>query len=249
MSAVGLDNKKEHFGYHANSREEPDYSKPMTKEELIDLYWAVSDDEPTMLADIYKNFHLFDRVEFIIFENRLCSAILLTRSFEKELDNLIIKLRKHFDFQIKNSPGWKAELDMSHHASLEVIEDSFLISIGSTIVTAVAALEGLLVDLHPSDQELPSGLYDLLEGFLDRHKDKLSKSKRKHIRGVGLVIGKRRNTFAHVLDGSYWENDQSIKKMFTKENMEDTLFKVCEIAVVLDKALESSSARKTFERL
>ena len=48
-------------------------------------------------------------------------------------------------------------------------------------------------------------------------------------------MANRRNMFAHMLTGSYFDKDKSAAPMFTPETMDDTLYAVGTIAVLMEK--------------
>lgn len=98
---------------------------------------------------------------------------------------------------------------------------------------AVAALESLLIDLTPDSEPKPRGLHRLLLAFLRRYR--VLKSRSEHITEMELSVGRRRNAFAHTLTGSYFANDRSLQAMFTPETMEDTLYTVGKIAVLMEE--------------
>lgn len=52
--------------FHADDRGDPDLSRPMSQLEHVETYWAIADDHPESLADLYLNSHDFDRIEFIL---------------------------------------------------------------------------------------------------------------------------------------------------------------------------------------
>ena len=110
---------------------------------------------------------------------------------------------------------------------------------GTATVAAVAALESLLIDLVPDGQDAPSGLHDLLTGFLDTH-GRLSRSKRRSLIGKELKIGKRRNQFAHALMGSYFDQSNASSGMFTEEALEETFHLVALLAIEIEKLQRDS---------
>jgi len=207
--------------------------RPMTKEEMIAAYGAMADDDPTVLADLYIDFHDFDQIEFLIFKDRLSSAVLVSKSAKRGIDALMSK----FEAQRKDGsylvPGWEAESGDVFSGAIGVTEDAYRLLIGATILTAVAALESLLIDLTPDSERKTQGLYLLLQAFLRRYR--VSASVGATITEMGRQVGKRRNTFAHSLTGSYWETDHSIAAMFTLETMQDTLYAVGKIAVQIEE--------------
>ena len=207
--------------------------RPMTKEEMIAAYEAMADDDPTVLADLYIDFHDFSQIEFLIFKDRLSSAVLISKSAERGIDALMSK----FEAQRKDGsyllPGWETESGDAFSEAVHVTEDAYGLLIGATILTAVAALESLLIDLTPDPEPKIRGLYRLLQAFLRRYR--VSGSLEETITEMGRQVGQRRNTFAHSLTGSYWETDPSIAAMFTPETMQDTLYAVGDIAVQIEE--------------
>lgn len=226
--------------YHATEDGNPDLSNPMTKSEVIELYWATQEDDPSSASSLYLDFHQFDTIEFHIFSDRLSSAILVYRSTRAQLESMREKL-----LQVKQSgkhrvPGWEGESDMVMDENLGILEDSYIIAAGAATVTAVAALEALLIDLAPDSNGAPSGLHALLTRFLDVHGGKLSRSNRKSIIGKELKIGKRRNQFAHALTGSYFDQSNTSAHMFTEEALEETFYLVASLAIEIERLQRSN---------
>jgi hypothetical protein len=126
---------------------------------------------------------------------------------------------------------------MSLEESLGTAEDAYRISIGATIVTAVAALETLLIDLTPDSAPKPRGLSKLLWAFLKRYK--VPQPQAQEIAKLVQKVSKRRNMFAHTLTGSYFNRDTSVADMFTPEAMEDTLYTVGKIAVQIVEIVQA----------
>lgn len=220
--------------YHAAEDGNPDFLHPMTKSEVVELYWATQEDEPSWASSLYLDFHQFDTIEYLIFSNRLSSAILVYRSARDQLR----EMRENF-LKVKQSgkhrvPGWEGESDMAMDENLGVLDDAYIIAAGAATVTAVAALESLLIDLVPDGQNAPSGLHNLLTEFLDTH-GHLSRSKRRSLIGKELKIGKRRNQFAHALTGSYFDQSNTSSSMFTDEALEETFYLVGSLAVEIEK--------------
>lgn len=110
----------------------------MTKEENIAAYGAMADDDPTVLADLYIDFHDFSQIEFLIFKDRLSSAVLISKSAKRGIDALMSK----FEAQRKDGsylvPGWEAESGDVFSQTVGVTEDAYRLMIGATILTAVA---------------------------------------------------------------------------------------------------------------
>ena len=53
-----------------------------------------------------------------------------------------------------------------------------------------------------------------------------------------------RNTFAHSLTGSYWETDESIAAMFTTEAMEDSLYIVGAMAILIEEIVTARATKE-----
>jgi|SRR5215471_226394 len=218
--------------YYTAVNEDLDDLRPMTREETIEAYRQIIEEEPQALADLYIDFYDFRQIEFLIFKNRLSSAVLIANSAEHGIGQLASKLETREQDGSYIVPGWEAESGDVLSESLGVTNDARNISIGATIVTAVAALEALLIDLAPKSEPRPKGLYQLLQAFLRRYAVLAAKTE---IMEMGKKVRDRRNTFAHSLTGSYWETDPSIAAMFTPETMEDTLYTVGRIAVLMEE--------------
>src|SRR5437879_6535594 len=116
----------------------------MSKKECIEFYWQTADEEPSLLADLYLDFYDFSRVEFLIFKDRLSSAILVSNATKKTIAEMESKFKAQQKSGSHRVPGWELESDMVLEENLGIIENTYRISMGATIVTAVAALESLL---------------------------------------------------------------------------------------------------------
>jgi hypothetical protein len=225
-------NKDVRYAYfHADKDGNP--GRPMNKKESIEFYWQTADEDPSLLADLYLDFYTFSRVEFLIFRDRLSSAILVSNAAKKTIAEMESKFKAQQQSGSHLILGWEGESDLALEEKLGIIEETYRISIGATIVTAVVALESLLIDLTPGSGPKPKGLHRLLLAFLKRYK--VSKSRLEHITEMGLKVGRRRNIFAHTLTGSYFANDKSPQAMFTPETMEDTLYTVSKIAILMEE--------------
>lgn len=234
MNEHGSNKDDRYLYFHADEDGNPDLSRPMNKKESIEFYWQTADEDPTLLADLYLDFCNFSRIEFLIFKNRLSSAILVSNAAKKT----IAETETQFKAQQKSGshrriPGREGESDLVLEENLGIIEYTYRISIGATIVTAIAALESLLIDLTSDSDPKPRGLHRLLLAFLKRYK--VPKSRSEHITEMALKVGRRRNTFAHTLTGSYFANDKSLQAMFTLKTMEDTLYTVGKIAILMEE--------------
>ena len=211
--------------------------RPMTEDEQLATYQQLKDEDPTILADLYLDFHDFGQIEFLIFRDRLSSAVLMSNAARKALTEAMSRLEAKRADGSYIDPEWPAEsgdyFDMTEH----VTNDAYRISLGATIVTAVAALESLLIDLTPAPK--PQGLSRLLQAFLTRYN--VPATQADDIMAMSRSIAKRRNTFAHSLYGSYWETDPSIAAMFTPGTMEDTLHVVGQVAVLIDDIVQTGS--------
>jgi hypothetical protein len=227
------------YGYfHADENGEP--GRPMTRQECIEHYWLTADRDPSSLADLYLDFDIFSRIEFIIFKNRLSSAILVSNAAKKTLDEMKAKFMAQQKSGSHRIPGWEGECDDALEENQGIIEETYRISIGATIVMAVAALESLLIDLTPDGEPKPQGLHRLLLAFLKRYK--VSQSLSEYLTEMQSKVGKRRNTFAHTLTGSYFADDESIRAMFTPDAMEDTLYTVGEMAHLMEYVVLASES-------
>jgi hypothetical protein len=227
--------------YYTAKNEDLDDLRPMTRGESIETYWNTVDDEPDRLADLYIDFHDFSRVEFLIFKDRLSSSILISKETKKAILTLETKFETMRDDGSYIVPGWGAESGISLDEALAVTRYAYGISIGATITTAVAALESLLIDLAPAGTSKQLGLSRHLQAFLERYKVPVSEAE--NIAQLGRTVGRRRNTFAHSLTGSYWETDASIAAMFTPETMEDTLYTIGKLAVLIEEIVLDGPSR------
>lgn len=212
----------------------------MNKQESAEFYWQIADEDPSVLADLYLDFYDFNRSEFLVFKDRLSSAILISNAAKKR----IAEMESTFKAQQKSGshriPGWEGESDDALGDNLGIIEETYRISIGATIITAVAALESLLIDLTPDSEPKRRGLHRLLLTFLKRHR--VPKSQAEDLIERELKVGERRNTFAHTLTGSYFTYDKSLQAMFTTETMEDTLYTVGEIALMMEVVVSANNS-------
>jgi hypothetical protein len=213
---------------------DPDFSRPLSQREHVEAYWANADDDPDSLADLYLDFHNFDRIEFILFKGRLSAAILIARSAQKAISRLQDRLGQERQDGSHRVPGWEAESDLVLEESLGVVQDAQDIAIGATILSAVAALELLLKELSASTGKR-NGLDQTLKDFLARQNASPDETKR--ITDMVSRVRTRRNSFAHTLTGSYWDRPTT-EDMFTPESMDDTLFAVAEIAIALEALID-----------
>lgn len=231
MNDVGSNNDVRYLYFHTDEYGNP--SHPMNKKESIEYYWENADKDPSILADLYLDFYNFNQIEFLIFKDRLSSAILVSNAAKKTITEMESKFKAQKKSGSHRVTGWEYESDMGLDEQLGIIENTYRISMGATIVTAVAALESLLIDLTPDSDPKLRGLHRLLLAFLKRYK--VPKSQSEHITEMELKVGRRRNTFAHTLTGSYFANDKSLQAMFTPETLEDTLYTVGKIAIVMQE--------------
>lgn len=210
---------------------------PMDREEMVRSYHQYADEEPTSLADLYLDFHDFDQVEFLVFKDRLSSAILISRAAHRGIDETLAKFEAQKGDGSHRVLGWEGESDMMLTETLGITRDSYEISVGATIVTAVAALEGLLIDLLGSaDMPRRGGLITRLEAFL--RQQHVPAEQAQEIIEKGKAIAEPRNAFAHSLTGSHWYPPDE-KVAFTTETMENILFAVGRFAVLLEELLPS----------
>ena len=219
--------------YYTAKNEDLDDLRPMTRDEAVETYWLTVDDEPDRIADLYIDFHDFSQVEFLVFKNRLSSAVLISNEAKKSIAALESKFGTMREDGTYIVPGWEAESGITLDEALGVTQDAYDISIGATIATAVAALESLLIDLASEGVSKHLGLSRHIQAFLKRYE--VPAVRAQHIAQLGRTVGKRRNTFAHSLTGSYWETDDSIAAMFTPETMEDTLYTIGKLAVLIEE--------------
>jgi hypothetical protein len=220
--------------------EDGNSGRPMNKQESIDFYWQISSEDPSVLADLYLDFYNFSRIEFLIFRNRLSSAILVANAAKKTIADMEATFKAQQKSGSHRVQGWEGESDDALEENLGIIKDTYRISIGATIVTAVAALESLLIDLTPDSEPKPEGLHRLLLAFLRRYQ--VTRPQSEHLTEMELKVGRRRNTFAHTLTGSYFAHDESLQAMFTTEAMEDTLYTVCEIALLMEELVGANGS-------
>ena len=99
------------------------------------------------LADLYIDFYDFSEIEFLVFKDHLSSAVLIAHAARRGIDMLLAKFEAQRKDGSHRLAGWETESDQVMLKALEVTKASYEISIGATIVTAVAALESLLIDL------------------------------------------------------------------------------------------------------
>jgi hypothetical protein len=188
-----------------------------------------------MLAELYVNFHQFSQIEFMIFKDRLSAAILVANSTCQSVDNLKAEFEQERRDGSHRVPGWEGECDMDLDEKLSIVENAREISVGATMLTAVAALESLLKDLMPDGEKSRGGLKQLAEAFVLRHDAPLDEEDK--IMAMVSKVSKRRNAFAHTLTGSYWAAEEPEFK-FDATTMHDTLFTIGEIAIALETLIE-----------
>lgn len=222
------------YYYEPDRHGEPDFDRPIfvSKKEFI------ADNDPQSLADVYTDFHSFGGIEFLVFRGRLSSAVFIYLSAKRAIAEVEAKLRASLEDGSYIVAGYQAESGAILSENIGTVEDAYRISMGATTVTAVAALEGLLIDLTPDSETRPEGLSRLLQAFIKRND--VPKSQANDIREMGQRIGRRRNVFAHTLTGSYFDKDNVITAMFTEEETDDTLYAVGAIAVLIER-IESPS--------
>lgn len=226
--------------YYTADNENLDGFRPMTKDEAVQAYHALADEGPDTLADLYIDFYEFSQIEFLIFRDRLSSAILISNSATKVLDEWVSKLEATRKDGSYVQPGWEAESEIALDEKVHVAREAYRISIGATILTAVAALEALITDLVSDKGPKAQGLQGLTHVFF-----KIYETPEPEVRTIKALmkkVGKRRNTFAHSLTGSYWEKDHSVISMFTPEAMEDTLYTVGKIGVLLQEVVMTANS-------
>ena len=223
--------------YYIAASEDSDDLRPTTSEESMEAYRRTIEKEPRALADLYIDFYGFSQIEFLVFKDRLSSAVLIANSAEQRIGELESRLEASQQDGSYIVPGWEAESGDVLSESLGMTNDARGISIGATIVTAVAALESLLIDLSPEPGSHPRGLQPRLQTFLRRHV--VPEPDKTKIREMGKKLADRRNAFAHLLIGSYWETDRSVAAMFTSEAMEDTLYTVGRVAVLMNEIVQA----------
>ncbi|MFD6677754.1 hypothetical protein ACFWDA_25770 [Rhodococcus zopfii] len=215
----------------------------MTMGEVVEIYWATQDEEPSSASDIYLDFHKFDTIEFIIFADRLSSAVLVYRSACSQLEHMRQRFLQQKATGGHRVAGWEGESDIGLDENIGVVKESYTIAAGAATVTAVAALESLLIDLVPDDQAPPKGLHDLMEDFLNRHGHSLSRSQRKSLVGRELRVNQRRNQFAHALAGSYFGRSKASRQMFTDEALDENFRIVAYLAIKIEELYNNSQAR------
>lgn len=205
---------------------------PMDREEMVRSYHQHADEMPTSLADLYVDFHDFDRHEFLEFKDRLSSAVLISRAARRGIDEALAKFEAQKGDRSHRVPGWETESDIVLDETLGVTRDSYEISVGATIVTAVAALEGLLIDLlGDADSPRRGGLIPRLKAFL--HQQHVPTEEAQGILEMAKAVADPRNAFAHSLTGSPWHTSGE-EVTFTAETMENILFAVGRLAVLLE---------------
>ncbi|MCM0673533.1 hypothetical protein NCC78_02190 [Micromonospora phytophila] len=220
--------------FHADEKGDPDLSRPLDQLEHVQVYWANADNDPESLADLYLNFHDFGRVEFLLFKGRLSATILVARSARIATSRLMARLQQQRRDGSHRFPGWEAESDGVLEESVGVVEDAEKIAIGAAILAAVAALELLLKELSDS-ADTRSGLDQTLKEFLKRRN--VSSNETERIIEMVSRVRERRNSFAHTLTGSYWDQPTA-ERILTPESMDDTLFTVGKIAIALEALVD-----------
>lgn len=226
--------------YYKNNSDDTNDLIPMSHEEMVEHYWQASDDEPEMLADLYLDFHLFDRVEFLVFRDRLSSAIYVVRTSTaaaaRDL-SVFSDIRATGEHRI---PGWEAESDHVLDEREGIVSEAVAVAYGAAVLSAVAALETLVGDLLSSDigPAGRNGLQRKIESFL--RGTNISTDDRVSLVGLVKTVAARRNAVAHELIGSYWQppiesgNSAVHNNIFDKETLEDTLFKIGEIVTLIE---------------
>jgi hypothetical protein len=217
--------------FHSDGNGDVDLTHPMTHSEHVQHYWEVVDDDPTLLADIYLNFHDFSRIEFLFFKDRLSAAILVARSAMRASTHLGVQLQQDQQDGSRRVPDWETESDDALANALDVVHNAQGIATGAAMLTAVAALELLLSELSENPRRR-DGFNKMLIDLLS--KLDVSPDDKGRIMAMAAIVGKRRNSFAHRLTGSYWDETRLEEVLFTPKEMDDTLYKVAAIAIAME---------------
>ena len=91
MNEDGSNEDDRYAYFHADKDGNPDFSRPMNKKESIEHYRQTADEDPSLLADLYLDFCTLSRVEFVIFKDRLSSAILVSNAAKKTIAEMEAK--------------------------------------------------------------------------------------------------------------------------------------------------------------
>lgn len=235
MNRIGGEQNWADRWYHSTDDGNPDFSRPMTHPEMVQMYWDTVDDNPEMLAELYVNFHQFDQVEFLIFKDRLSAAILVANSTRQAVAEQRAALEAKKKDGSHRVSGWEGESDMVLDEQLFIVDNGQGISNGASMLTAVSALESLFRDLAPDGDASRGGLTQLAKEFLRQHNAK--SEDRDEILAMVAKVSKRRNAFAHTLTGSYWATEE-LEFKFDWPTLEDTLLTVGEIAIALERLVD-----------
>lgn len=82
---------------------------PMTRDEMLAAYPEMSEDNPTLLADLYVDFHDFDQIEFLVFKGSLSSAVLSAAAARRGIDEALARFETKRKDGSHRIPGWEGE--------------------------------------------------------------------------------------------------------------------------------------------
>ncbi len=224
-----------HGYYHGTEDGDIDLSHPMTHGEVVELYWAAQQDEPSSASDIYFDFHKFDVVQFILFADRLSSAILVYRAARNQIEKFREQILADNESDTYATAGWGAERKILVEGNISILNESLYTVAGAVTVAAVAALESLLKDLDERSAATNSGLQKRADYFLGEHSSTCEKRDLKLFRKKLALVARRRNQFAHNLTGSYFDRSQDASQMFTDNSVEETFQTVADLGIGIER--------------
>ncbi|BDT91501.1 hypothetical protein IFM12275_14770 [Nocardia sputorum] len=232
-------------------REDPDGSEelvPLSHDEMVADYWASGTEWPEALADLYVDFHVFSRVEFLVFQSRLSAAVFLARSTEataQRTQEVLTQGRKSIVGARHDSVFWDEGAAVDNvDENLYALDEARAIACGAATMTAVAALESLVDDILSGVAPLAKssgGLNQKMTRLLDRIGP--PPEIRADVESAVKILRDRRNDYAHALTGSPWPPAQTggtcrPHTKFDGETMSDTLFEVGSLAIWLEEQVE-----------
>lgn len=210
----------------------------MNHDEMLAFYRELADQDVTILADLYLDFTDLDRPTFQVFKDRLCSAILLARAVTTRTDEIVRQCADDAHTGAHRAPGWEGESAMMLDERQALGDIAAAIARGAATLTAVAAFESLLDDLLPPAAAPGGGLIRKWTAVIQDYQ--FPGHETAPLTAQVRKIGRRRNTFAHELTGSYWPKNGLTEPtpVFDDASLEDTLHTVGRLAVTLEALID-----------
>lgn len=213
--------------------------QPMDHEQMEDFYRIFAPEDPSMLADRYIEFTDFRRIEFLVFKDRLSTALYMHTQLKNTIDRDLSERREAVSKGDHRIEGWEGESDQVAEDIDQLLQTSMQIQAGAAVLTAVAALEALLGHIRASQptKKQGDGLVSTAKvvtrelGFPVPARDSFLTSI--------LHVARLRNQFAHQLDGGLWNHGPDIVT-FDEAVAEDAFMTVGRLAVSLNDHVDNA---------